>query len=135
MDVVRKNIQKLRGRIETHSTPGAGTRFELKLPLTLAIIDGLVVTIGRERYIVPLFAVREMLRPASEMISTVQGRGEMAMVRDRLLPLVRLHRRFGVTPRSEDPCQSVLIVAENNSDGGRTGRQTGGGHQEPGRDS
>jgi two-component system chemotaxis sensor kinase CheA len=113
MDVVRRHIQKLRGRIETQSAPGKGARFLLKLPLTLAIIDGLVVKTGSERYIVPLFVVSEMLRPAEGMIWTVQGRDEMALVRGKLLPVVRLYKRFGVTPRSEDPCECLLVVTES----------------------
>ncbi len=113
MDVVRKQIQKLRGRIEIQSEMGQGTTFVLKLPLTLAIIDGLVVRVGSERYIVPLFSVREMFRPSPEAVSTVQGRAEMVLVREHLLPLVRLHRRFGVRPRSEDPTAGVLILTEN----------------------
>jgi two-component system chemotaxis sensor kinase CheA len=112
MDVVRRHIEKLRGRIEIRSTVGRGATFLLKLPLTLAIIDGLVVTVGVERYIVPLFAVREMFRPTAETIWTVQQRAEMALVRGTLLPVVRLYRAFGVTPRSENPCQGVLVVAE-----------------------
>jgi len=112
MDVVRKHVQKLRGRIDVQSQAGRGTTFFLKLPLTLAIIEGLVVAVGVHRYIIPIFAVREMFRPAPDALSTVQGRGEMAMVRGRLLPLVRLHRRFGVRPRSEDPCAGLLVVAE-----------------------
>jgi two-component system chemotaxis sensor kinase CheA len=112
MDVVRRHIEKLRGRIEIRSSPGCGSAFLLKLPLTLAIIDGLVVGVGQERYIVPLFAIREMFRPAQETIWTVQQRSEMALVRGALLPVHRLYRRFGVTPRSEDPLQSVLVVAE-----------------------
>jgi two-component system chemotaxis sensor kinase CheA len=112
MDVVRKQIQKLRGHIEIQSTAGLGATFTLKVPLTLAIIDGLVVGVGAERYIVPLFAVREMFRPASESIFTVQSRKEMVMVRGTLLPVVRLYRKFGATPRTEDLCQSLLIVAE-----------------------
>ena len=112
MDVVRRHIEKLRGRIEIRSTVGQGAGFLLKLPLTLAIIDGLVVAVGRERYIVPLFAVREMFRPKADTIWTVQGRAEMALVRGSLLPVVRLCRCFGVTPRTEDPLDSVLIVAE-----------------------
>ena len=112
MDVVRRHIEKLRGRIEIRSTAGAGAAFLLKLPLTLAIIDGLVVGVGQERYILPLFAVREMFRPAEDTIWTVQQRGEMALVRGSLLPVLRLYRRFLVTPRSEDPRQSVLVVAE-----------------------
>jgi two-component system, chemotaxis family, sensor kinase CheA len=116
MDVVRRQVQKLRGRVDIQSIPKQGTTFSMKLPLTLAIIDGLVIAVGRERYIVPLFAVRETFRPAPGMISTVCGRGEMALIRGRLLPVARLYRRFGVTPRTEDPCQAVFIVAEN---GGR----------------
>jgi len=112
MDVVRRQVEKLRGRIEIRSQAGQGTTFLLKLPLTLAIIDGLVVTIGRHRYIVPLFAVREMFRPAAESMFTVQNRQEMALVRGRLLPVLRLYKRFGLTPRTEDPCQALLIVAE-----------------------
>jgi len=112
MDVVRRHIEKLRGRIEIRSTPGQGSWFYLKLPLTLAIIDGLVVGVGQERYIVPLFTVREMFRPNPETVWTVQGRAEMALVRGSLLPVLRLYRRFRVAPRSEDPLQSILIVAE-----------------------
>jgi two-component system, chemotaxis family, sensor kinase CheA len=113
MDVVRKQVQKLRGRIEVVSRPGQGTTFLLKLPLTLAIIDGLVVGVGGQRYIVPIFAVREMLKPPEESISTIQGQQEMAMVRGSLLPLVRLHQRFGVKPRFENPWESLLIVSES----------------------
>ncbi|MCZ2155047.1 MAG: chemotaxis protein CheA [Bryobacterales bacterium] len=112
MDVVRKQIEKLRGRIEIHSRSGEGTAFLLHLPLTLAIIDGLVVAIGTERYIVPLFAVTEMFRPSDRSIFTVRGRDEMVMVRGRLLPLLRLYQLFGVTSRTEDPSQALLIVAE-----------------------
>jgi two-component system, chemotaxis family, sensor kinase CheA len=113
MDVVRKQVQKLRGRIEVLSKPGEGTTFLLKLPLTLAIIDGLVVGVGDQRYIVPIFAVREMLKPAEEAISTIHGRQEMAMVRGTLIPVIRLHRRFNIQPRHENPWESLLIVAES----------------------
>jgi two-component system chemotaxis sensor kinase CheA len=110
MDVVRKQVEKLRGRIEIRSQAGHGTTFLLKLPLTLAIIDGLVVTVGSQRYIVPMFAVREMFRP--ESLFTIQNRQEMALVRGRLLPVLRLYKRFGLTSRTEDPRQALLIVAE-----------------------
>ncbi len=113
MDVVRRQIQKMRGRIDIESNAGQGTTFFLKLPLTLAIIDGLVVSVGEERYVLPIFAVREMLRPTEDMISTVQGRSEMALVRGSLLPIVRLHQRFNVQPRSFAPWESLLIVAES----------------------
>jgi two-component system chemotaxis sensor kinase CheA len=112
MDVVRRHIEKLRGRVEIRSVKGRGATFALKLPLTLAIIDGLVVGVGEERYIAPLFAVREVLRPSAETIWTVQQRAEMALIRGELLPVLRLYRKFRVTPRSEDPLHSVLLVAE-----------------------
>ncbi len=112
MDVVRKHIQKLRGRIEVQSEAGKGTTFLLKLPLTLAILDGLGIGVGGERYIVPLFAVREMFRPTEGMICNVEGAGEVVQIRGRLLPVFRLYRRLGVKPRTEDPYDSVFIVAE-----------------------
>ena len=113
MDVVRKHVQKLRGRIEIQSTAGEGTRFLLRLPLTLAIIDGLVVGVGQYRYIVPIFAVKEMFRPAPAQVFTVEGRDETVLVRGRLLPIVRLHRIFGVVPKSEQPWEALFIVAES----------------------
>jgi two-component system chemotaxis sensor kinase CheA len=113
MDVVRQHVQKLRGRIEIQSRAGQGTTFYLKLPLTLAIIEGLVVVVGTQRYIVPIFSVREMFRPTAEMLSTVQETGEMAMVRDMLLPVVRLHRRFEMECGISDLTAGTLIVAES----------------------
>jgi two-component system chemotaxis sensor kinase CheA len=113
MDVVRKHVQKLRGRIEIQSRPGQGTTFLLRLPLTLAIIEGLVVKVGREQYIVPIFAVKELFRPTPESLSTIHGQDEMALVRGRLLPVVRLYKHFGVTPKAENPCDGLLLVAES----------------------
>jgi two-component system chemotaxis sensor kinase CheA len=112
MDVVRRNIQKLRGRIDIQSKVGQGTTFFLKLPLTLAIIEGLVVAVGHHRYIMPIFAVRELISPKPETLSTVHGRNEMAMIRDHVLPIIRLARRFDVTPKSNDLCEGLLIVTE-----------------------
>jgi two-component system, chemotaxis family, sensor kinase CheA len=113
MDVVRKHVEKLRGRIEITSAVGQGTTFVLHLPLTLAIIDGLVIVVGEHRYIIPIFSVREMFRPTQEMLFTVQGREEMILMRGELLPLVRLHRRFAIEPRTTDPCAGLLVVAES----------------------
>ncbi|MBS1802431.1 MAG: chemotaxis protein CheA [Acidobacteria bacterium] len=112
MDVVRRKIQKLRGHVEISSSPGTGTTFCLRLPITLAIIDGLVVGVGSERYIVPIFSVREMLRPTAEMVFTVEGVREVALVRDKLLPVVRLYKRFQIQPRSKEAAESLLIVAQ-----------------------
>lgn len=113
MDVVWKHLDHLRGRAEIRSTPGQGTQFLLRLPLTLAIIDGLVVLCGDQRYIVPIFSVREMFRPTPESIFTVQGRGEMVLVRERLLPLVRLKHRLNLPSGVEDPCKGLIIVGES----------------------
>jgi len=113
MDVVRRHVHKLRGRIDIQSKPDEGTTFSIKLPLTLAIIDGLVVLVGAQRYIVPIASVREMFRPTPEMLSTVHERGEMAMVRGRLMPIVRLHQRFAIEPRTAKLTEGTLIVAES----------------------
>jgi len=113
MDVVRKQIMKLRGRVEISSIEGRGVTFLIKLPLTLAIIEGLVVGVGAERYIVPLFTVKEMFRPAVESLSSLPDGSEMVLVRGKVLPIVRLHRRFDVTPKSENATEGILIVAED----------------------
>ncbi len=112
MDVVRRNVQALRGRIEVQSQPGHGTTFLIKLPLTLAIIEGLIVNVGDQRYVAPIFSVKEMFRPTPDMISTVHGKSEMVLVRDQLLPVVRLHERFNKQPRTALLTEGTLIVAE-----------------------
>jgi two-component system chemotaxis sensor kinase CheA len=114
MDVVRRNIEKLRGKIEVRSSPGQGSTFSIHLPLTLAIIDGLIFSVGRERFIVPTLCVRESFRPRPDMISTVQGRGEIVAVRGQFNPLVRLYERFGLEPETRDPRNSIIIVVETN---------------------
>jgi two-component system chemotaxis sensor kinase CheA len=103
----------LRGRIDIQSTPGKGATFLLRLPLTLAIIDGLIVGVGEERYIMPINSVREMLRPTAEMIFTMEGRAEMAMVRGELLPIVRLNRRFAIEGAQQNPTEALFVVAES----------------------
>lgn len=113
MDVVRKQVQKLRGKIEIESAPGQGTSFTLKLPLTLAIIDGLVVRAGGERYVVPIYAVKQVLRPEPDTISSIQDHKEMVRVRDELLPLVRLDKRFRLPVRPGGEHSGMLIVAES----------------------
>jgi two-component system chemotaxis sensor kinase CheA len=112
MDVVRQHVEELRGHIEIKSTLGAGTTFLIYLPLTLAIIEGLIVIVAGQRYIIPLFSVREMFRPAEDALFTVQGQAEMILMRGSLLPLVRLYKRFAVTPRSESISEGLLVVCE-----------------------
>jgi two-component system chemotaxis sensor kinase CheA len=113
MDVVKKNIEALRGRIDISSTCGKGTTFTIRLPLTLAIIDGQVVRIGENRYIVPITSIVRSLRPTRQQISTVQGRGEVILERGELMPLIRLHKLFDVTPSSEDPTDALVMIVES----------------------
>lgn len=114
MDVVRRNIEALRGKIEIHSKPGKGSTFKLSLPLTMAIIDGMIVRVGSQRYVVPTLAIEQSFRPTPEQIHTVVGRGEMAMVRGSLLPIYRLNRIFDLKEGASDICEGLLIVLESN---------------------
>jgi two-component system chemotaxis sensor kinase CheA len=114
MDVVRRNIESLRGRIEIASTPGAGSTFTIRLPLTLAVIDGLLVQVGAERYILPITSVERSLRPSADQITTVQERGEMCLVRGDLMPLFRLHRLFSITPRAQVPAEALVVIVRDN---------------------
>ncbi|HZZ20644.1 MAG TPA: chemotaxis protein CheA [Opitutaceae bacterium] len=112
MDVVRRNIQKLRGKIEISSELGVGSTFKVKLPLTMAIIDGLVVRVGDDRFILPSTSVQMALKPSREMISSVHGKGEVLDLRGKLLPIHRLHRRFNIQGRSESPWDGILVIME-----------------------
>jgi two-component system chemotaxis sensor kinase CheA len=113
MDVVKRNIEKLRGKIEITSTVGAGSTFKIKLPLTMAIIDGLVVRVGADRFILPSTSVQMALRPAREHISTIHGQGEVLDLRGRLLPLHRLHRNFGIPADAQQPWDGIVVIVES----------------------
>lgn len=113
MDVVRRNIEKLRGKVDIDTVAGQGTTFTIYLPLTLAIIDGMIVSVGAERYIIPTLSVRESFRPRAEMISTVHERGEMVNVRGRLCPLLRLYRYFDQAPKVTNPTDGIVVVVES----------------------
>jgi two-component system, chemotaxis family, sensor kinase CheA len=99
--------------VEISSTTGKGTLFKISLPLTLAIIDGLIVGVGAERYIIPTLSVRESFRPTAEMISRVQNRAELVNVRGRLLPLLRLHEIFDLPACATDPTQGIVVVVQS----------------------
>jgi two-component system chemotaxis sensor kinase CheA len=112
MDVVKREIEKLRGRVEVRSEPGKGTTFLLRVPLTLAIIDALVVKQGANRFILPLFTVREILKPRGQEINTVEGRHEVALLRDRIVPVLRMEALLGETASGRATEDSVLVVVE-----------------------
>jgi two-component system chemotaxis sensor kinase CheA len=114
MDVVRRNIEKLRGKVEIESEIGHGTVFRIKLPLTMAIIDGLVVRVGEDRFILPSTSVQMALRPLKEAFTTIHGRGEVLDHRGRILPLHRLHRRFGIPGAVELPWEGIVVIIESN---------------------
>jgi two-component system chemotaxis sensor kinase CheA len=111
MDVVRKNVESLRGRIDINSIPSQGTVFSIRLPLTLAVIDGQIVTIANEKYIIPLVSVKNSLRPNREQISSIYGgKVEALMIHGDLLPLIRLYRLFEIEPHTTDPCEGLVVI-------------------------
>jgi len=112
MDVVKKNIESLRGKIEIDSTLGKGTIFTIRLPLTMAIIDGQIVRVGQENYIVPIVSIDSCLRPEEKQISTITGKAEMVMVHRQLVPMVRMYDLFGVSSDSQNPEESSIVVVE-----------------------
>ena len=113
MDVVKRNIEKLRGKVEITSEVGRGSIFKIKLPLTMAIIDGLVVRVGEDRFILPSTSVQRALRPSRENISTIQGQGEVLDLRGRLIPIHRLHQRFGIPADSTNVWDGIVVIVEH----------------------
>ncbi|MCP4254471.1 MAG: chemotaxis protein CheA [Candidatus Scalindua sp.] len=112
MDVVKKNIEKLRGKVDVTSQEGVGSTFTIKLPLTLAIIDGIVVNVGDTKYIIPTVSIEESLQPKKEEISTVKNQGEVVNIRGNLLSLVRLHELYNINTTKTIPWESIVVVVE-----------------------
>jgi two-component system chemotaxis sensor kinase CheA len=113
MDVVRRNIEALRGSVEIRSNPGRGSVFSMRLPLTMAIIDGMVVRVGSQRYIVPTLNIERSFRPEAGELTTVLGKGEMARVREELLPIYRLRRVFGLSEGADSIGDGLLLLLEH----------------------
>lgn len=112
MDVVKRNIERLRGQIQINTQLGIGTTFRIRLPLTTAIIDGLLVRVGPDRFILPTITVQMALRPIPSMLARVQGRGEVLEHRGRILPLHRLHERFGIEGAVVEAVDGIVVIVE-----------------------
>jgi two-component system chemotaxis sensor kinase CheA len=119
MDVVRRNVRDLGGSVGVHSVSGKGSMFTIALPLTLAIIDGLVTAVGSERYIVPLISIVESLRLRPDMVRRIAGGGEVFHFRDEYLPIMRLHQTFACADAVTDIERGIVVVVEE--DGRRVG--------------
>lgn len=112
MDVVRRNIRELGGAVEVTSKTGEGSVFTIRLPLTLAILDGQLVGIGSETYILPVISIIESLQVKSENINAVAGNAEVYRLRDEYIPIVRLYQIFDIEPKSTVLESGLLVVVE-----------------------
>jgi len=113
MDVVRRNIRALGGTVEVQSEQGVGSVFTIRLPLTLAILDGQLIRVGEETYIVPLISIIESLQVNPEMMSSVTGAADVYKLRDDYIPIVRLYDVFGIKADSTNISEGLLVVVEN----------------------
>jgi two-component system, chemotaxis family, sensor kinase CheA len=113
MDVVSQNVTKLRGKIDIRSTPGVGTTFTLRLPLTLAIIDGLIIRVGGQRYILPTISVKESFHPKSGRITSLPGGDDVVELRKELIPLLRLRDHFQIPDTADYKGEGIMVVIES----------------------
>jgi two-component system chemotaxis sensor kinase CheA len=116
MDVVKTNIESLRGVVEISTAENAGTTFLIKLPLTLAIIEGMLLRSGGSVYIVPLLSIIECIQPEKEDIERFEGKGELVHFRGRYVPLVRLYDYFGTKADCENPWETIVVIVESGND-------------------
>ena len=112
MDVVKRNIEGLGGAVSIKTVLGKGTTFSLKLPLTLAIIEGMTIRVGKETYIVPLLSILESIQPKADAVKTIVGKGEVMNVRGTYHPMMRLYEVFDLEPEHKDPSKAILMVLE-----------------------
>ncbi len=122
MDVVRKNIQDVGGRVVVQSTPGQGSRFILSLPLTLAVMDGMLVAVGGQRYVLPLTNIVESLRPTQQQARSLVNIGNVLVLRGEYIRLIPLHQLFGIADAVTDPTRALVVVVETEG-GDRIGLQ------------
>jgi two-component system chemotaxis sensor kinase CheA len=115
MDVVRQAVEKMRGKIEIESSLGKGTTFITRFPLTLAIIDGMIVRVGTESYIIPTISIRQALRPTQKAYTNIVGKGEMITAMGQLMPLIRLYELFNIEPQFKEPWDAIIVVVDSES--------------------
>ena len=113
MDVVKKNIESLRGQVEINSVKGVGSTFKMSLPLTLAIIDGMVVQVGQETYVIPTVSIVKSIKPEDGEISTVYGKGEMISVQGKLIPLVSLAGLYDLEVDDHLESNRLVVIVED----------------------
>lgn len=112
MDVVKRNLEKIKGKIDVSSSPGEGTRIDLRIPLTLAIIDGMLVRVGTTTCIVPTLSMLEAFRPTMDQMTITPEGDELARVRENFFPIIRLHEILEKEPDSRELPDGILIVLE-----------------------
>jgi two-component system chemotaxis sensor kinase CheA len=110
LDVVRKAVETLKGRVDVSSELEKGCTFSVRLPLTMAITDGMLVKVGNQRYILPTVNIDMSFRPNPEALSLIAGRGEVVVFNGKVLPIFRLHRLFNIKGAVEDPTRGLLII-------------------------
>jgi two-component system chemotaxis sensor kinase CheA len=113
MDVVQRNIIAMGGNVDIRSASGFGATISISVPLTLAILDGMLVKVGDEVYILPLSFVAESLQPAPADVKEVAGRGRVVKVRGEYLPIIALHQVFGIPARCTEPSEGILVILES----------------------
>ncbi len=112
MDVVKRNIEAIKGRVHLFSTLGQGSLVSIRIPLTLAIIEGMLIRVGQQQYTVPMVTIRESLRTTNEQICRTIDGSEIVRIRNRLIPILRLHRLFDVPDACTDLTTGILVIVE-----------------------
>lgn len=112
MDVVRSNISNLGGRIQIQSTQGRGTKFTLVLPLTLAVLDGMLIAVGSETYILPLTNIVETIRPDKRVVRQLANGSTVVAIRGEFIRLVNLGALFGLSAAIQEPWNALVVVVE-----------------------
>jgi two-component system chemotaxis sensor kinase CheA len=113
MDVVRRNIESMGGSVRVTNHPNQGSLFTVSLPLTLAILDGMIVRVGAETYIIPITSIIETLRPRAEEIRHVEGHSDVINVRGEFIPLIYLHRTFHIANAERNPSKALVVLVES----------------------